>query len=276
VCKLFSGRTQKENLMRRSLAPLAAALLAVSACGSGSHTATVDTLSPAAVIRAAAVKAAAGSSKLDMSIDTKAQGQHVTMSGIGVFGYSGSSVVGSMMLTFNGAEIEERITGGNLYLKVPGQVGFFKLALADLVGTQLAQSSNPGSSAELLKAIGDSVKKVGTEPIRGVTTTHYSGTVTVADAAAKLKGGIASLGLKKLQDSGVTEIPVEVYLDDQGRLRRLTENVTVVIKGVAAQVATRMDFYDFGTKVDVQTPPADQVKDGSALLKALKSQLGGG
>jgi len=181
-----------------------------------------------------------------------------------------------MMLTFNGAEIEERITGGNLYLKVPGQVGFFKLALADLVGTQLAQSSNPGSSAELLKAIGDSVKKVGTEPIRGVTTTHYSGTVTVADAAAKLKGGIASLGLKKLQDSGVTEIPVEVYLDDQGRLRRLTENVTVVIKGVAAQVATRMDFYDFGTKVDVQTPPADQVKDGSALLKALKSQLGGG
>ena len=259
--------------MRRTLAlvPVVVALLATG-CGSDSK----DTLSPAAEVRAAASKVTAGSSKMDIAVDTNAQGQAVKLSGTGAFRYSGSDVVGSIQLTLGAIKIEERVTGGNLYLQVPGQPGFYKIALSDLVGTQLADSSNPASAAGILAAVGDDVKKAGTETIRGAETTHYTVTLKVADAAAKLKNGsgIAGLSLQKLQDSGVTEIPMEVFLDKQGRLRRMLQKLTLTIKGVKADVSTRLDFYDFGTKVDVKVPPADQVKDGSPILAVLKSQLG--
>lgn len=60
------------------------------------------------------------------------------------------------------------------------------------------QNSTPNQSVKLLLASGD-VKKVGTEPVRGQQATHYSGTVNVADLAAKNSNLTASqlAGLKK-------------------------------------------------------------------------------
>lgn len=261
----------QEELMRRSLV-LVPVVVALLATGCGSDDAT---LSPAAAVRAAAEKATTGSSKMDIAVDTKAQDQDIKLSGTGAFRYAGSDVVGSMRLTLGAVNIEQRITGGNLYLQVPGQPGFYKIALADLAGTQLADSSNPASAAGILQAVGDDVKKVGTEKIRGAETTHYTATMTVAEAAARIKdGSIAGLSLEKLKESGVTKIPMDVFVDKDGRLRRLLQRLTLTIKGVKADVSTRLDFYDFGTKVDVKVPPADQIKDGSAILSVLKSQLG--
>jgi hypothetical protein len=262
--------------MRLAVVPASLALLAAAACGSGSGTSSrLDSLSPAAAVRGAADRAAAGSSKLDLAIESKAQGQDVTFSGTGAFRYAGgSSAAGTMMLTVGGQQLEERIVGGNLYLKVPGQAGFYKLPMKELTGTQLSESSDPASAAKVLAAIGDDVTKVGTETVHGVRTTHYRGTVDVAASAAKLSDSFAKAAIDKLEASGVRKLPVDVYLDDQGRLRRLTEHVTVTVKGVQDDVTTRIDLYDFGTKVDVQVPPADQVKDGAALLSALRAQLG--
>jgi hypothetical protein len=254
--------------MRRALVP-ALAVLALSACGSGG----TATLSPTQQVRAAATKTTSGSSKLDLSIESKAGGQDITFTGTGAFRYAAGTAEGSMTLSVVGQELEERIVGGNLYLKVPSQEGFYKLAVTDLVGTQLADSSNPASSAELLAVI-DGVKKAGSETLHGAKTAHYTGTISVAAAAAKLKGGVAKAAVAKLADSGVKDIPVEVYLDDQGRLRRLKEHVVLTVKGTTADVTTSFDFYDFGTKVDVQAPPASQTKDGAPILAALKAQLG--
>ncbi len=254
--------------MRRALLPVVA-VLALSACGSGG----TATLSATDQVRAAASKTTSGSSKLDLSIESKAAGQDVTFTGTGAFRYTAEDAEGSMKLSVAGQELEERIVGGNLYLKVPSQEGFYKLALKDLVGTQLSDSSNPASSTELLAAI-DGVKKNGSETLHGAKTTHYTGTINVANAVAKLKGGVAKAAVSKLADSGVKDIPVDVYLDDQGRLRRLKEHVVLTVKGTTADVTTSFDFYDFGTKVDVQAPSASQTKDGAPILAALKAQLG--
>jgi hypothetical protein len=260
--------------MRPVLVPAALALLVVSACGSGGGKTTSDSLSPAAAVRTAVAHTESGSSKLDLSIVTRTGGTDVTFTGNGAFAYSGTDVVGSMTLTVGPSTIDERITGGYLYLKVPGQ-GFYKIKLSDLVGTDLAGSSNPGSSAELLAAIGDSTKKVGTETVAGAKTTHYAGVIKISDAVGQLKTDFARSAVQKLKDSGVTEIPVDVFLDDQSRVRRLVEHVSLSIKGTAATVTTQIDFHDFGTKVDVQVPPADQIKDGSAFLAQLKGAAKG-
>lgn len=256
-------------MKRRLGVSVVVGLLAVSACGSGG----TATLSPAAAIRAAATQSTSGSSKLDIQIDSSAGGQNVSIAGTGAFGYSSGVVTGSMTISVGQTKIEERVTGGNLYLQIPGQPGFYKIALSALVGTSLADSSNPTSQTQVLTAIGDDAKKVGTQTIRGTKTTHYSGTIDVATALSKL-GGFAAASVKKLQQNGVAKLPVEVYLDSKGRLRRMTEHVTLTVKGVPTVVDTRIDFYDYGTSVDVQVPSPDQVHDGSALLNAIKAQTG--
>ena len=84
--------------------------------------------------------------------------------------------------------------------------------LADLGGSSGAylkdqmQNTTPNQSVKLLLASGD-VRKVGSEQVRGVDTTHYSGTVDVADLAGKNSNLTASqlAGLKKqLTQAGVS------------------------------------------------------------------------
>ena len=116
--------------MRPAAALLPAFALTLAAgCGSGSTKAT--TLDYGAALRASVDKTAATSAKTDLTVDTDAAGSKVTMHGTGAF--AGSE--GSMVLTVSGMQVEERVTGGKLYLKVPGQTKWYVLELADLVGT---------------------------------------------------------------------------------------------------------------------------------------------
>src|SRR5436305_586839 len=99
VCR---HRDLKEELMRRALIPVAlTALLVASGCGSGGKASSrLDTLSPAAAVRAAAGKTTSGSSKLEIAIDSKVSGQVVKISGKGAFSYHGSDVLGQMTMSF--------------------------------------------------------------------------------------------------------------------------------------------------------------------------------
>jgi hypothetical protein len=79
------------------------------------------------------------------------------------------------------------------------------------------QNSTPNQSVKLLLASGD-VEKVGTESVRGRRTTHYSGTVNVADLATKNSNLTASqlAGLKKqLTAAGVSTEQVDIWVDAQ-------------------------------------------------------------
>ena len=67
------------------------------------------------------------------------------------------------------------------------------------------QNSTPNQSVKLLLASGD-VKKAGEEKVRGVATTHYSGTVNVADLAGRTSGLTAAQAdsqRKQLTQAGV-------------------------------------------------------------------------
>jgi hypothetical protein len=68
-------------------------------------------------------------------------------------------------------------------------------------------------------------------------------------------------------------LPMQVWLDDEGRLRRQQVDMTVEApasasatpdNGAAPQqlkMSTVMEFSDFGTDVDAEAPPAGQVAD---------------
>jgi hypothetical protein len=62
-------------------------------------------------------------------------------------------------------------------------------------------------------------------------------------------------------------VPFEVFIDDDGLLRRMTMDMNMTTAGEAMTMALKMDYFDFGTDVNVQAPPAGDVFDATGLLR---------
>jgi len=87
------------------------------------------------------------------------------------------------------------------------------------------------------------------ETLDGAPTTHYTLTVDVQKLPATLPGK------QQLVAAGLTSLPMDMWVDAQGRLVKFTEQVTV--KG--QQVATTVTLGRYDAPVTVTAPPADQV-----------------
>ena len=70
---------------------------------------------------------------------------------------------------------------------------------------------------------------------------------------------------------GSASIPAQVWVDDLGRLRKLSFRVDIASTTAAnsARVqpvtAATYQYYDFGVRIHVKAPPANQVTDVSEL-----------
>ena len=111
--------------------------------------------------------------------------------------------------------------------------------------------------------------------MRGAKTTHVRGTIDGKLAQAKIGGALKSYLKGVFGDAPPGDIPFDAWVDDQGRMRKITQNVTLTVKGQKVVSTTTTEYYDFGTKVAVKAPPASEVKDGAPILAALKAQAGG-
>ncbi|MFF4017774.1 hypothetical protein [Streptomyces sp. NPDC001843] len=129
------------------------------------------------------------------------------------------------------------------------------------------QNTTPKQSVNMLLASGD-VKKVGEEKVSGVRSTHYSGTVNVADLVGKnsnLSAGQLADVKKQLTQAGVTTETLDIWLNDQDLL------VKAAVKAdMATGPMTSTAYYtDYGVKVSVQKPPASDTRDVKDLMKSL-------
>jgi len=150
---------------------------------------------------------------------------------------------------------------------VPGGKPWVKLDLAQLSklkGVDLAQllqavgQQDPTQALQLLQSVGN-VREAGHEQIDGVDTTKYTGTLDPQKIAATFAGtGLATI----LGQIGATPIPVSVWIDGDGYVRKLDES----LHAGGADVQIEATLSDFGTNVDVTPPPADETTDLAALL----------
>ncbi|MXM62321.1 hypothetical protein GR925_02365 [Streptomyces sp. HUCO-GS316] len=292
----------KSTTVRRMALSIAAvtALAGVAACSStdsgGSSKSsrkddrTSTRLSPIAALRTAEKSTdAADSAKVE---STTTMGSLMSMTADGALGW-GDGITGTMTITYTGGtmadtmrqlgttSMEARYLPDAYYArmgeKFAAQAGgkhwirYGYDDLADLGGSSGAylkdqmQNTTPNQSVKLLLASGD-VKKVGEEKVRGVDTTHYSGTVDVADLAAKNSSLSESqlAGLRKqLEQAGVTTQTVDIWVNDQNLLVKKVEKGKMT-NGELTQTAY---YSDYGVKVSAEKPPADDTEDFKALLK---------
>lgn len=117
----------------------------------------------------------------------------------------------------------------------------------------------------------EDAKIVGTEPVRGTNTTHFSGTLDPEKVADSGVNSTYAAAFSKATKGAAT--PVDVWLDDTGLVRRVSlplapPNATLP---PGSNPITQVELSDFGTaNVSFTQPPAGEVAGTGDL-----SSLGG-
>jgi hypothetical protein len=233
----------------------------VAGCGGGGGGGGA---SPETVRSAAAKSEHAGSLRADFTISSSAAKGR----GSGTFNTGGD---GSGRSTLN-LEVNRRVnavdtimTGNVLYLRsrvfaqagIAGAKDWLALDLGKLAqqgtsaGSSLANiSPTPTSALAYLRGAKD-VKKVGTETVSGVETTHYRVTSDLQRAAARSSGSSKQSIKSAMQLTGRKRLPMDAWVDDQGYLRKVTW-AQQASAGPGAKIS--MVLHDFGAPVKIEAP----------------------
>jgi len=131
---------------------------------------------------------------------------------------------------------------------------------------------NPASDSTFLTGSKD-VKKVGTETVEGVKTTHYKGTVTVADLKASLKGENKTVreqrekSLEQYQKMGIDSMTMDMWIDGDDHTKQFR------MRGDADKGPMDMTitFLDYNKPVTVTAPPAKDTADLAEMMKQAQS-----
>jgi hypothetical protein len=256
----------------RRLALVAALAALAAGCGGGGE----GSASPDDIARAAQTTTKKGSLEADFTIS----GQGLRGSGSGVFN-TGKTRSGqlNMTVTANGRDtpVDTIVSGDVFYMRSPvfaRAVGqgkqWIKLDLGtitkqrgvDLSGL-LNASPTPTNALAYLAGTTD-VKKVGSEKVGGVATTHYTVTADLRRAVERASGSARSSLQQLIAQTGIRKLPLDVWLDENGYIRKVKYDEHSG-RRQAAHVA--MELHDFGPPVTITPPPSDSVVD---LLQRLQ------
>lgn len=119
--------------------------------------------------------------------------------------------------------------------------------LSSSINTSLSSASVGNVNVFVNSAKSVTVK--GHETVNGVGTTHYHVVVDVTKLSSNLPGGDA------LAASGIKTIPVDLWVDDQGRPVQVTEKIAVA----GQEVDVKVGISKYNQPVSISAPPANQV-----------------
>lgn len=136
---------------------------------------------------------------------------------------------------------------------------------AELVDeTQGAQ--DPNDFLEFLKATNAEVVEHGREDVRGVSTVHLSTVLDMREILEQAEGVEKEELEEALEGLGTAaeEIPMDVWIDDDGMIRRMTMEIDA--SGIDDEVdmgtmELTIELFDFGEPVDIRVPDASEVAE---------------
>ncbi|KQX81596.1 hypothetical protein AB0K86_10900 [Streptomyces clavifer] len=296
------------NTVRRAGVSLAAAaaLISVAACGGPDGSAGSSgadgggAVSTQAVAALRLVQKETGGAESARVEGTTVMGSSMSMKQSGAIDWT-DGITGALEITYTGGTMGDALkqAGGDgtmraRYLKgeyyanmgdafaanVGGKhwIRYGYADLAELAGAsgevmrEQMQNSTPQQGVNALLASGD-VKKVGQEDVRGVATTHYSGTVDVAELTAEnsaLDAGQLADFKKQLEQLGITTETVDIWVDQDNLLVKKTERGETK----TGELNSTVFYSDYGTAVAVEKPAAGDTVDFKDILKQQGSTAG--
>jgi len=214
------------------------------------------------------------SAKFDMVM--KMGQQQITYDGEGEF--TAEPKV-KMTMDMGGQKVETIMIGQTMYMQM-GQGGqYMKMDVGELTGqqggAQAAEMNDPTRLLEFAKKAGEITDSEETT-VEGQQATHYTIDLDFAKMADEM-GALTGAAGEQLK--GVdANVPMEVWLNSEDLPIKMTMDMSELMKqameqagGGANQMAAggmtmEMNYRDWGTPVNIEEPPADQVQDAPAGL----------
>jgi hypothetical protein len=135
--------------------------------------------------------------------------------------------------------------------------------------------SDPTQFLDYLRSSSGGVIELGTETLYGVATTHYQATLQLTRILEHLPAEEQATVKSALERSGTTAagIPVNVWIDAQGRVRRIQLSMSSLgvptgAPSTGASMSITIDFTSYGPAPAITPPPANEVFDASNLAAA--------
>lgn len=254
-----------------------ALLLPLAACGSPDAV----TGSALEILRAAGTRTVeTGSARMEM----RAEGAGFSMTGTGVSALRESKGAMTMTISATGqsTSMETRVLGTVMYMKMPGVPGgkpWVKFDLdelsgmsgVDLAALSQARQNDPTQALSYFAGVADDVREDGEEEVRGEDTTRYKATFDLVKARDDAKPEAKATIDKLIETIGTSTMPATVWIDDAGRMRKMTYELDLSSAppdlGGGGAMTTTFEMYDFGVEVDVEPPPAGETTDSADLLR---------
>ncbi|WP_019065441.1 hypothetical protein [Streptomyces prunicolor] len=279
-----------ERQHRRAGGAVAAAGLMVGVCvgtggcGGGDGAATADARgagdASAVVRRAADTLVAAGSSQARTSMEMATGGTRVTIRGEGVYDFRRQLGRLKVQLPQDPAgasehrPITELLAPGALFMKnrgagVPADK-WVRVDTGTLTDGNLVTggATDPYAAAELLRGT-TAATYLGKTEVAGASVRHYQGVADLAVAARSASEGNEAALRSAAKGFATARVPFDVYLDDQGRVRKLRQRFSFVNgqRHNPVAVASTTLLYDFGAPVDVRLPASKDIYAGQIAEK---------
>lgn len=297
-------------MFQKPTTALVAALLIAGACAKEASDDAIrldtGTEAVAALRRAPEAAVEAGTGRFEMTTSIAEAGEAFELRATGAFDEDAGRVAMEMDLGAMLAELAEStgetlppgfdepfhfvVDGTTVYLRVPmlealtGTSGWLSATPEDLGQSGASLGLNGGYDAsallDTLRGVADDVEVAGQEEVRGVETTKYTATVSLVraleqapvDERERLEAQLDQLG------AGDANVPVEVWVDAEGRPRRMTMRFDGLLPSTAATgeatVSMTMEFFDFGELVDIEVPSPDEVTPFSEVMAAMGDSFG--
>lgn len=203
-----------------------------------------------------------------------ASGNAFRLSAEGLLDYTSGN--GMMLFDLTGAglpiagEVEMRVIGGTVYLKVPGDEMGGRPWLKMDAGSASAESAVPGldepvndprAMLDALQAVTGEVEEVGRETVRGTETRHLRGEVDLSQAQDQLPEARRKDFEALREQFGRPTLPLDAWVDDEDRVRRLTYS----LEAGGRPLRVELELFDFGVEVVVARPAASEVTEFGEL-----------
>lgn len=283
------------RITRRLLSGLTLAALLATACSSSAPPAAGDgsaaggQIDPLAMVVAASDKIDASNAlAMEFTMTISAAGTELTGSGSAVTAGDGSSMRMDMSYDSfpgmpDGFDMEIILDDGTMYMSTAtfaaagaptealGDKEWVSIDLNDVVPgyesfADLATGQNdPSQAFEYLKGAED-VELVGTEEIDGESTQHLRGTLNLQTALDELPAEAQEELRATMQELeaqiGTTSMPFEAWVDDQGRVRRMSYTMESGADAPQAfSLAMTLDITDYDAELDFDVPSPDEAVD---------------
>lgn len=285
--------------LRVALALVCTLLLA--ACAGGTATDTSDSATTAAsepdvdptgtdqealdrVTTAAGATAEQGTTRFEITLESAGtQGadgrQPVTVEGEEDF----EAEQRQMTFVAPNGELDMIVDGSDVYIQLPATEDdqWARVELDDLIGDDVGFGGpgglpfqSPQDNLDVLTNAATGAQEGDTEEVRGESTTRYDLTVDLEQAAEDLEDGNAT-AQQLAQQSGVSELDMQVWIDDEDLIRRVSYSLDLSqaevdadeVEGAEVEadpqgtVTLTIEYFDFGATLDIQLPDEDSIVD---------------